>query len=240
MKSTFAVSLVTLLFPFSLMGQQAVPFSVGETLHYDSNLNFIPAGTAILQVVATESLDDTSVYHILFTARTNSIVDRIYRIRDRVDTWIDVNGLFTRKFSKQIREGKYRNSFSATINYEDSVVVSERDSFKISHELRDPYSLFYYLRTIPLEVGDSLSFLTFDNNEFVDIHLTVHRRETITVGAGQFDCLVVEPFREGRSLFKYRGDMTIWLSDDQYRLPVKILSKLEFGSMMLKLKSLGD
>jgi len=46
---------------------------------------------------------------------------------------------------------------------------------------------------------------------------------------------VVEPFREGRMLFKNRGDMKVWLSDDSQRLPVKIISKAKFGSLVMKL-----
>jgi hypothetical protein len=52
---------------------------------------------------------------------------------------------------------------------------------------------------------------------------------------GKFDCLVVEPFREGRMLFKNRGDMKVWLSDDSQRLPIKIVSKAKFGSLVMKL-----
>lgn len=240
MRYKFTFFLFVLFAPLAVMGQKLLPFDVGETLNYDSNFNFIKAGTAKLQVVALESLDNVSVYHILFTLNTYPILDHIYKIRDKVETWIDAEGFFTRKFHKKLREGRHRSRFSATVNYEDSVITAGEESFTIHQELRDPYSLFYYLRTIPLKVGDRFSFVTFDNNRFIDIDLTVHRKERIAVQAGQFDCLVVKPFREGRSLFKYQGDMTIWLSDDDRRLPVKVISKTKFGSMILKLRSLGD
>jgi len=223
-----------------IAGQVTVPFQVGEILNYDSNFNLIKAGTARLHVSALELIDGVPVYHIIFTVKTNKILDRIYKVRDRVETWIDANGLFTRKFSKKVREGQYRHNFSAIINYQDSVVTTGEDSFRINDELRDPYSLFYYLRTIPLNVGDRFTYVTFDNNQFINIHLIVHRKEKISVKAGQFDCLVIKPFRKGRSLFKQQGDMTIWLSDDHQRLPVKIVSKTKFGSMTLKLRNLGD
>ena len=117
-------------------------------------------------------------------------------------------------------------------------MTTGEDSFKIDHELRDPYSLIYYLRTIPLNIGDQFSFVTFDNNQFTNIHLNVNRREKISVQAGQFTCLVIEPFRKGRSLLKQKGDMTIWISDDDLRLPVKVVSKSKIGSMTMKLRRL--
>ncbi|MEE9167979.1 MAG: DUF3108 domain-containing protein [Candidatus Neomarinimicrobiota bacterium] len=240
MKYPFFLALTALFIPLTLPGQGTLPFQVGETLHYDSNLNFVRAGTAKLQVLALESVDDVPAYHILFTMSTNSILDHIFKIRDRVETWIDAEDLYTLRFNKQVREGRHRYRFSANMNYEDSVVTTGDESFKFDHELRDPYSLLYYLRTLPLKVGDEFSFVTFDNNQFMDIHLTVHRKERIDVRAGEFDCFVVEPFREGRPLLKNKADMTIWLSDDHLRLPVKVVSKAVFGSIILKLRKLED
>ena len=65
--------------------------------------------------------------------------------------------------------------------------------------------------------------------------MIVHRKENISVIAGKFDCFVVEPFKEGRTLFKNKGDMKVWISDDEHRLPVMIVSKAAFGSLVMKL-----
>lgn len=237
MKSPSFISRVILWVPLSLWAQGPFPLEVGETLHYESNINLIPTGSAQLQVSSLQSLNSDSVYHIVFTVWTNPVLDRIFKIRDKIETWIDARGLFTRKFAKKVREGNFRQEFLATIDYEDSVVTTGAVSFPIDRELRDPYSLFYYLRTLPLKVGDLLAFTTFDNGEFIDFELTVHRQETVRVPAGVFRCLVIEPFRKGRPLLKQRGDMTIWISDDEKRLPVKIESRTTFGAMTFRLKT---
>lgn len=236
MKTGSFLSPLTLWLPVALQAQGPLPFEVGENLHYESRINLIPAGSAQLEVSDLELLNGDSVYHIVFSARTNSLLDRIFKIRDRIDTWIDGGELFTRRFSKKIREGNYRQEFQATIDYEDSVVTAGNDSFRIERELRDPYSLFYYLRTLPLKVGDLMDFTTFDNGEFINFQVTVHRRETVHVPAGAFHCLVIEPFKKGTSLLKNRADMTIWFTDDERRLPVKIQSRTSFGSMTFRLK----
>ncbi|MFQ6615372.1 MAG: DUF3108 domain-containing protein [Fidelibacterota bacterium] len=223
--------------PLFVWGQALLPLKVGETLQYESRINLIPTGSAQLQVSGLESLDGDSVYHIVFTVWTNRVLDRVFKIRDRIETWIDVTDLSTRRFSKKIREGNYRHEFLATIDYEDSMVTAGEDSFRIYRELRDPYSLLYYLRAIPLKVGDLLAFTTFDNGEFIDFQVTVHRRETVRVPAGIFHSLVIEPFRDGTHLLKNKGDMTIWLTDDEKRIPVKIVSKTNFGSMVFRLRT---
>ncbi|MDP6594180.1 MAG: DUF3108 domain-containing protein, partial [Candidatus Marinimicrobia bacterium] len=167
------------LLPFILTGlvsaQEGLPFQVGEILNYDASINFLKAGAAALEVSSQESLQDAQVFHIIFSLTSNRFLDRLYRVRDEVDTWIDVDGLFTRKYRKKLREKNYSKDFMAQMDYEDSVVVSGEKSFPLTQELRDPYSLFYYLRTLPLQVGDLLSFTTFDNNRFTDFQVTVHR-----------------------------------------------------------------
>lgn len=220
--------------------QETHPFRVGEVLRYDASINFLRAGSAVLEVSSQESLQDAQVFHIIFSLTSNRFLDRLYRVRDQVETWIDVDGLFTRKYKKKLREKNYSKDFLAQMGYEDSVVVSGKKSFPLTQELRDPYSLFYYLRTLPLQVGDLLSFTTFDNNRFTDFQVTVHRTESVRVPAGRFDCIVIEPFRKGRALLKNQGDMIIWFSDDEKRLPVKVVSKAKFGSVILRLRSVGE
>jgi len=181
----------------SLLQADKHPFTVGETLKYDLKVNVIKAGHAKLQVIGEEGVDENQTYHIKYTVKSNRYVDRLFYVRDQVDSWLDKKGLFTHRLIKNIREGSYRYKLEAKMNYIDSTLTSEDDVFQIDSEIRDPFSLFYYLRSIPLKVGQKLSFKTFDNGQFVDFHIIVHRKENIRVPAGRFKCLVIEPYRKG-------------------------------------------
>ncbi len=223
----------------SLLQADEHPFSIGETLEFDLKVNIIKAGHAKLQVIGEEVVDENQTYHIKYTVKSNRYVDRLFYVRDQVDSWLDKKGLFTHRLIKNIREGSYRYKLEAKMNYIDSTLTSEDDVFQIDSEIRDPFSLFYYLRSIPLKVGQKLSFKTFDNGQFVDFHIIVHRKENVRVPAGRFRCLVIEPYRKGKTLFKQKGDMRIWLTDDDRRLPVKIETKATFGSMTMLLKKIS-
>ena len=227
---------VFFLFPFKLPSQQEIPFQVGETLFYDVSYNLFIAGQAKLQVAGIDSVEGSPAYHIIFTVKSNPLLDRLYKIRDRIDTWLDPKELFTLKYKKKIREQYWRKEFSAAANYDDSVVVTSDTTLVLNGPLRDPYSLFYYLRTIPLSAGDEIPITTFDDNHFTDLKLMVQHKDKIHVPAGQFDCVVVEPVKEKGSKFKSKGDMTLWFSDDERKIPVKIKLKAKFGSMILKLR----
>jgi hypothetical protein len=223
----------------SLLQADEHPFSIGETLEFDLKVNIIKAGHAKLQVIGEEIVDENQTYHIKYTVKSNRYVDRLFYVRDQVDSWLDKKGLLTHRLIKNIREGSYRHKPEAKMNYIDSTLTSEDEVFQIDSEIRDPFSLFYYLRSIPLKVGQKLSFKTFDNGQFVDFHIIVHRKENVRVPAGRFRCLVIEPYRKGKTLFKQKGDMRIWLTDDERRLPVKIETKATFGSMTMLLKRIS-
>ena len=79
--------------------------------------------------------------------------------------------------------------------------------------------------------------ITFDNGSLTDFQLRVDKREFISVPAGTFKCLVINPFKDEKTLLKNEGDMTIWFNEDVSRIPIQILVKLKYGTMKLKLKS---
>lgn len=224
----------------SISPGQDFPFKVGEKLVYNVKFNIIPSGVAFLEVLAYDTINGNGVYHARFTAKTNSTFDLLFKIRDQIDIWMDEQSLYTHQLIKTIREGKYRKKTITTINYKDSLAVINSDSVKIYGGVRDPYSLFYYLRTIPLEIGQVLEFKSFENKNTTLLKLSVTGTENIITKAGTFPCIIVRPYRKGKSLLKNEGDMQIWFSDDDKRLPVQIQIKMKFGSMLLKLRKITE
>ena len=96
------------------------------------------------------------------------------------------------------------------------------------------------MRTIPLNVGETLTLTTFDNKSFTDFLLRVDKIESIKVPAGDFNCIVVKPYRDGKTFLKNEGDMTMWFTNDKRRIPAQILVKLKYGTMTLKLNSFSS
>ena len=111
--------------------------------------------------------------------------------------------------------------------------------FAIDFKARDSFSMFYYLRTIPLKKNEVMSFSSYEGKRIVHYNLQMTGTETIRTNLGTFNCKVIRPYREGNNLFKNQGDMQIWISDDSKRLPVKIQIKMKYGSMTLLLKNVS-
>lgn len=231
--------LIILTLLFSLNYSQNIPFKVGEHLTYTLRFNVIKMGRGSLSVESIDSISGVQSYHIKFKVKTNKFADKIFRVRDQIDIWINKNDLTTQKINKQINEGKYHRKYHTSIDYNNLIAITNKDTIEINGAVRDPYSLLYYFRTIPLIVGQILDFTTFDNKKLTDFQVIIDGKETVITPAGKFPCIVVKPFRKGKTLLKNEGDMKIWFSDDELHLPVQIQIKLKFGSMLLQLKTIN-
>lgn len=229
-----AVAVIITAIGFS---EKTPPFQVGEKLTYDAFFNYIPAGTATLSVVGIDTLKQIPATQIRYKIKTGKMADRLYKVRDEINIWLDTESFITHKVTKSIREGSYRQKTTSSFYYRDSLAVCDKDTFRLRQPIRDPYSLLYYFRTLPLAVGQTYDFTTADNQTLIDFQVFVSGKETIRTSAGQFTCWIIKPFKEKNSLLKNQGEMIIWLSEDDRHLPVKIQVKMKFGSMLLKMKS---
>ena len=218
---------------------EKLPFSVGEKLEYSAKFNFIPAGKAFLTVVSIDTVNSLPAYHVRYEAQTGPIADKIYKIRDNIDSWLDEKEFFTHQQTKNIREGKYRFTSHTQIMYDHSIAIVNNDTIPIQGRLYDPYSLFYYFRTLELIPEETIDLTVFDNKSLTEFQMIITSKEQVSVPAGTFDCMVVRPFREGKTLLKNEGDMTIWFSNDIYKIPVQIILKIKYGTMIMKLKTIN-
>jgi hypothetical protein len=218
---------------------EKLPFSVGERLEYSAKFNFIPAGKAFLTVVSIDTINSLPAYHVRYEAQTGPIADKIYKIRNNVDSWLDEKEFFTHQQTKNIREGKYRFTSHTQIIYDHSIAIVNKDTIPIQSRLYDPYSLFYYFRTLKLIAEETIDLTVFDNKSLTEFQMIITSKEQVSVPAGTFDCMVVRPFREGKTLLKNEGDMTIWFSNDIHKIPVQIILKIKYGTMVMKLKTIN-
>ena len=215
------------------------PFKIGESLQYHAEFNRVRVGEAELKVSAIEEINTIKSYHIIYVAKTKGLADRLFKIRDQIDIWIDKEGFFTHRLIKNINQGNYKNKVDVRFDYNKSIAKTSTKEISIDFKARDSFSLFYYLRTILLNENDIMSFSSFEGRRIVDYKLQIKGNEIIRTELGSFTCTVIRPYQEGKNLFKNQGDIQIWMSDDERRLPVKIQIKMKFGSMTLLLKKVS-
>lgn len=211
---------------------RGLPFGPGESLRFSIEYGLIKAGTAWLEVGPMETYKGRPCYHITSRAESNDFMSGIYKVRDRIDSLIDAEGLYSWRYKKRIREGGYERDYD--ILYTPSTGrATYADGMKFDGKpwSKDGLAAFYYVRHVPLEVGKDVLVTHHSDRRSTDILVKVHRRETVKLPAGTFDCFVIEPVMESGGLFKNSGKLNIWVTADERRIPVLMKSKIPVGSI---------
>lgn len=212
-----------------------VAFGVNELLKFDINYGFINAGTASMEVVRLIEYENRPCYQIVSLANSNSFFSSIYKVDDRVESIVDAVGVFSWRFEKNLREGKYRADRIYTFDQRNNFVRYGDDSIPVPPFVHDALSVLYYIRTQDLVVGQIIKADNFANGKHYPLEVHVLKKETITVDAGTFDCIVVEPLLQSVGVFKHQGRLKVWLTDDRLRMPVLMKSKVLVGSISAEL-----
>ncbi|UCH63014.1 MAG: DUF3108 domain-containing protein [Fidelibacterota bacterium] len=225
--------LLVILACFSATWGQDLPFKVGETLIYTTGFRLFSAGTSTMEIVKQ---DEDSVLHIVSQVRTGDFFDHLYRIRDRIDLWLDSRTLELRHMLRDIYEGGYERRDTTYVDREAGLIYARRDTLTVAEPVFDPIGAIYYFRTLPLAIDDEVHLAIFDGRRLRKIAITVSGVELIKVPAGEFECLVLKPTPlDNKRLTSADGILHLWLTDDQRRIPVRIEQKASFGTIVLKL-----
>lgn len=213
-----------------------VPFGEGEKFTYNVQYGIVNAGEATLEVRNISVVDSIACYNIVSNARTNDVFSVFFKVRDRFVSLMDTTALVSVRYEKNIREGKFKRQEAVRFDqkkhkatYKDKVVV-------IAPRTQDVLTSMYYIRTLPLKVGQSIALANHTDGKNYPLVVRVLRKERITVEAGTFDCLVVEPFLRGPAIFNQKGRLTVWMTDDRYKIPVLMKSKVIIGAVSAVLK----
>lgn len=213
----------------------AAVFGVGERADYDVKFGIIRVGSGDMQVADTEALRGHTVWHTIFHIHGGTF---FYHVNDVLESWFDVRTFASLRFVQHLDEGGTKRDRVYEIYPERQVFVqvSKPEQPSVSAPLDDG-SFLYFVRTIPLEVGQTYSFDRYFNPKANPVTIRVLRKERVTVPAGTYDAIVVQPIIKTAGIFSQKGEAQIWFSDDSARVMLQMKSKLSFGSIDLYLRS---
>ena len=231
------VSGILFLFLFGFSIAHAEPFKVPEKFIYDLTWAGIKAGTAALELKK-----DGDRVKIVSTAQSARWVSVFYTVDDRIESVLAHNPSFSPigqplRYRIKIREGKHRRDKEVVFDrdrnkatYRD-YLKNEKKEFDVPPSVFDPISSFYYLRTLKLTVGEPVYVTIFDSKKVWNVEVQVLRRERVTLPAGTFDTIVVKPNMKSEGIFYRKGEIFIWLTDDEKHIPVQLQTKVAVGSI---------
>lgn len=209
-------------------------YTVGEKLTFDVKYGFVTAGIGVMEIPKLKKISGREAYWINFQVNTVPSFDWMFKVRDKYETYVDVEGLFPWRFEQHIREGNYSRDFSAFFDQRKGKAKTTEGEFVIPKYVNDILSAFYLARTFDyskLKVNDRIKLQNFYKDKTFDLDVRYLGKETIEVPAGKFDCIVIEPLVKEGGLFKSEGSIIVYLTNDDVKMPVRVKTKVVIGSI---------
>jgi Protein of unknown function (DUF3108) len=209
-------------------------FKNGEKLKFVLYYGVIDGGYINAELKYT-TYKGKAVYHSKMLAETSGLADKLYKVRDGYEAFFDPETILPLKSIRDINEGKYKKYNNVEYDHKNLLVVNiDNDTFKVSDDIRDMVSVFYYIRNkdfSKMKDGDIIKINTFFDNELFPFDIRYRGKEVVKTRMGKYNCIKLVPYVEPGRIFNSEDDMTIWLSDDINRVPIRVRFDLKIGSV---------
>lgn len=230
---------------FTLREVKHTAFAPGEQLKYKLAYGFLNAGEAVLTVKKSPTqIQGRDVLHMVGEGKSISAFDWFFKVRDRYETYMDEQGVFPWLFVRRINEGGYSKEQDYKFFQNNGTVINQKDEeYKVPHGVQDMLSAFYYARTIDFsnaKKGQIFEFPAFVDEEVYPIRMKYIGTKKIKVDAGKFNCMVFSPaVQEGR-IFESDDDLTVYITNDENKIPILAKAKVLVGSIRMELTSYAN
>lgn len=244
MKKHFLFLIITIGFQLGI-AQQESAFKDGEWFKFRMSYSgWFKAGEATLQV-KEKKLKGKPVFHVIGKGKTTGAVNWFFKVRDRYESFFDTQTGLPYKFIRKIDEGGHTKDIEIAFDHSKQTAFVNNKKYKtkktISTEdkVQDMVSAFYYLRnnydTDQIKINDVVVLNMFFDEENYPFKLKFLGRETITVKLNgsriKVKTLKFRPYVMAGRVFKEEESLTLWVSADKNKIPLKIKADLAVGSL---------
>lgn len=232
------------VFIFSALSAQFDNINAGETISFRIHYGFITAGNATLSTTKT-SYKGQPAFYVRGVGKTSGAAKAFFKVEDVYESYINENKepLF---YVRNVSEGSYTQHLQSTFNTNNNTLVlvdkkhTDRPAktVKVPNDVQDILSCFYYLRSVDnLKVGSVLKMSVWIDDELFPFQLKVVGTEKISTKFGKVNCLKIIPSVVSGRVFKDKEGVTMWVTNDQNRVPVMIKAELAVGSLKASIDS---
>ena len=214
-------------------------FPDGQSYVYSAEWHLINAGTGVVRM---QVAGDHRV--VTATAESRGVVNVIFPVHDRFEARFDPRTFCSLSISKHSEEGSHKRDTSIRFDYSRKKSVLDEKNLKTGENKHieddlppcttDVITGFYYLQSLPLQVGSTYEFPISDGKTTV-VRATVEKREHIKVPAGSFNAVQLTAEAVSGPL-KSKGKVWAWFSDDANHTPIQMRAKLGWGTLLFRLQ----
>jgi hypothetical protein len=203
-----------------------VPFGPGERLEYQVKLGIFSAGSGFMAVEGVDTVRAQPAYRLALQLKGGLL---FAKVDDKYKSWLTTRDLISLHFIKDVKEVTYK-SFKEWAIYPEERRWQQLDENHAepmdATEPLDELSMLYWIRTLPLTVGETYTLNRYFMNKSNPVVIKVLRKERKKVPAGEFDCIVVQPLVKSGGLFGEGGKAELFFTDDMVRHLVYMRSEL--------------
>jgi hypothetical protein len=225
--------------------QRKLPFRSGEVLHYRIGWGIFDVGSATLSIKTTE-LEGQPAWLMTLSSRTNAFADAFYRMRNETRSWLNPEFTRTLYYENQQNEGRRQRDVVVEFNWDESKALytnrldedAQESWIPVLDGSFDPMAITYFVRSLPLAVGETYMVPTTTGREQFVTTVKVDRIERKRFRLGRMDAFVVSPdIKDVGGVFRRssRANITFWFSADDARLPLRMESSVSVGSFWAEL-----
>ena len=224
------------------------PFHAGERLTYNISWSKVfSAGTAVMEVREERTAEGRDILRFVSTARTTGMVDKVYPVRDTVQSVVDPRTMLSLSYSLNQSHGKRKRNreliFDHGKNKVSFIEGGKLESIDVPANVQDALSSLYYVRTLAeFTEGKPIVVTVCDSGKTWTVEVHVLGREKVKTPVGEFNTIKVKTYPKYEGVFLNKGEIFIWLTDDRRKVPVLMKSTITIGSIVSTLTDmhLGD
>jgi hypothetical protein len=234
----------------------SLPFKIGETLTYDVSFSKLIFSGTIGELKLSVSNPGEALKTPMLELKAEAVSKGFFpalfgvKVRDRYITLVNANDFGIHQSTKLLEEGKVRREQKSIIDREGGrVTFTDRDLANDESEPRikvkasptwvqDLLSTVYYVRTQPLKEGDVIPIPISDGGEIYNIEVIAGKREELKVGSTKVKAIQVNAKVFGGRYLKRSGEMLVWITDNDRRIPVRARVKTSGYTITVDLKNL--
>lgn len=215
-------------------------FENGEWFKFKIRYGIFTASYATLEV-KNETLNGMPVHHIVGTGKSSGVLSMFFKVEDYYETYVDKTEVKPYRFIRKINEGGHTKDIEINFDHENKRAqvfnkkYNKKETFTIKDNIQDMMSSFYYLRNnidvSSLKEGDEQLVNMFFDNENYLFKLRFLGRETVKMNGNKIRCLKFRPIVQAERVFKEEESLTVWVSDDDNRMPIRIKADILVGSI---------
>lgn len=225
------------------IGQDQSAYKSGEWLSFKMSYSgWLKAGKATLKLTEDKL---SELYHVKAIGKTTGPIKWFFKVEDYYQSYFSNKSGLPKKFIRKINEGGHTKNLTIDFDQSNNIALvnnikkKHTKEFTTNNDVQDMLSVFYFLRNNynldQIKEDNELSINMFFDSENYELKMKFLGLDTINTKFGKIKCIKLRPFVQSGRVFKEKESLTLWISADNNKIPIRIKADLVVGSIRVDL-----